>query len=90
MCTRVLGVSTDFVVTFKEYVKMNYGNAVVPNKLVKTLENGAKHAAWSKIHRPAAKYRGQYLNWTLSQEDFGQLEAMGFVWFRTSGYGSSR
>ena len=56
---------------------------MVPTKLIKTPENEVKHAAWSMIHKRAAAFRGQYLNWTLSQEDFEQLEAMGFVWFRS-------
>jgi hypothetical protein len=34
------------------------------------------------MHRPAVKYRGQFLNRALPQEDFEQLEAMGFVWCR--------
>jgi hypothetical protein len=81
--SRGLTVPTDFAVTFKEYVDLSDGSAVVPNKLVKTPENEAKHAAWSEIHKPAKKYRIQYLNRTLSQEDFEELEAMGFVWFRS-------
>jgi hypothetical protein len=56
---------------------------VVPTKLIKTPENGAKHAAWSTIHKFAAAFRKQYLAQTLSQEDFEQLETMGFVWFRS-------
>ena len=81
--SRGLTVPTDFAVTFKEYVDLSDGSAVVPNKVVKTPENEAKHAAWSEIHKPAKKYRIQYLNRTLSQEDFEELEAMGFVWFRS-------
>jgi hypothetical protein len=65
-------VLADFAVTFEEYVYSNDGSAVVPTKPVKTPENGAKHAAWSIIHRPAAKYRSQYLNRTLSQEELEQ------------------
>ena len=83
LITRGLAICPDFAETFPAYVEANGGNAVVPTKLIKTPENEVKHAAWSMIHKRAAAFRGQYLNWTLSQEDFEQLEAMGFVWFRS-------
>ena len=83
LITRGLAISPDFAEIFPAYVEANGGNAVVPNKLVKTPENEAKHAAWSEIHKSAAAFRKRYLDQTLSQEDFEQLEAMGFVWFRS-------
>jgi hypothetical protein len=83
LITRGLAISPDFAEIFPAYVEANGGNAVVPNKLVKTPENEAKHAAWSEIHKSAAAFRKRYLDQTLSQADFEQLEAMGFVWFRS-------
>ena len=76
LITRGLAISPDFAEIFPAYVEANGGNAVVPNKLAKTPENEAKHAAWSEIHKSAAAFRKRYLDQTLSQEDFEQLEAM--------------
>jgi hypothetical protein len=80
LITRGLSISPDFAEISPAYVEANGGNAVVPGKLIKTPENEAKHAAWSKIHKRAAAFRKRYLDKALSQEDFEQLEVMGFVW----------
>jgi hypothetical protein len=68
LITRGLAISPDFAEIFPAYVEANGGNAVVPGKLIKTPENEAKHAAWSKIHKRAAAFRKRYLDKALSQE----------------------
>jgi hypothetical protein len=81
--TRGLAISTDFAQIFAAYVEANGGNAVVPKKPIQTPENEANYAAWTMIHKLATAFRKRYPAQTLSQEDFEQLEAMRFIWFRS-------
>jgi hypothetical protein len=54
----------------------------VPTKLARPPEYDARYEAWRKINSSASAYRSAYLNKKLPQEDFDQLESIGFAWCR--------
>jgi hypothetical protein len=62
------------------YVEANGSIAWVPEKLGKREGDDPKHQAWLTLSPLAKKYRVLYRRLQLPQEDFEQLEEIGFAW----------
>jgi hypothetical protein len=87
LCTRDedLAIPAEFKAAHKVYVQANSAIAWVPEKLAKregdiTQQSAKRHQAWLVLRQPAKKYRSAYRRLQLLQEDFEELEEMGFAW----------
>jgi hypothetical protein len=77
---RGLAISAEFNAAHGVYVEANGSIAWVPDKLVKCEGDDPKHSAWLTLKPQAKQYRSAYRNLKLPQEDFEQLEGIGFAW----------
>ena len=73
-------VSAEFTAAHGIYVEANGSIAWVPEKLAKCEGDDQKHPVWLTLSPLAKKYRSAYRRRQLPQEDFEQLEEIGFAW----------
>jgi hypothetical protein len=85
ICT--LAITVEFKAAHRIYVEANGVVAWVPEKLAKhegddPKQTAKKHQAWLELKQTAKKYRLAYRYLQLPQEDFEELEELGFAWCR--------
>jgi hypothetical protein len=77
---RGFAISAEFKAAHGVYVETNGSIAWVPEKLVKCEGDDPKLLAWLTLNQQAKQYRLAYRHQKLPQEDFEQLEGIGFAW----------
>jgi hypothetical protein len=77
---RGLVISAEFKAVHGMYVEANGSIVWVPEKLVKCEGDDPKYPAWLALNQQAKRYRLAHRHQNLPQEDFEQLEGIGFAW----------